>query len=53
MKQILENLKQRIGTVIEESIAMKGRTTGFRITVAALLTTALFCIILYLIKTIP
>jgi len=53
MKQIWGNLKQRIGTMMEENAATKDRTTGFRITVAALLITALFCITLYLIKTMP
>jgi hypothetical protein len=53
MKQIWGELKQRIGMMMEQNAATKDRTTGFRITVAALITTALFCIILYLIKTIP
>jgi hypothetical protein len=53
MKQIWGNLKQRIGTMMEENAATKDRTTGFRITVAALLITALFFITLYLIKTMP
>jgi hypothetical protein len=53
MKQIWGNLKQKIGMMMEENAATKDRTTGFRITVGALLITALFCITLYLIKTLP
>ena len=50
MKQTLENLKQRIDTIMEQNIATKDRKAGFRVMVAALLLTALFFIACHLLK---
>jgi len=50
MKQIWGDLKQKIETMMDQNPATKDRTTGFRVTVATIVTTALFCITLCLIK---
>jgi len=45
MKQTFENLKQRIDAILNQNIATKDRTWGFRMMVGALLMTALFYIV--------